>query len=210
MSPEHAELAVFVVDDDPGARSSVAALIQSHGMKVRPFASAKEFLATYDLAQTGCLVVDVRMAGMTGLELQEDCEPRINPASHRHHRLCRRADGRARCGPAGDVPAKAVCRQRAVGQHRDGAPLARRSQQLRAQRNEILARRATLTPPEVEVLEKLMAGKANKVVASELDLGLRTRGTTPGNGNEKDAGRFAGGTRASDPNDRDRRGKRVG
>ena len=54
----------------------MAALIQSHGMHVRPFASAKEFLAAYDPHQTGCLVVDVRMAGMTGLELQEELRAR--------------------------------------------------------------------------------------------------------------------------------------
>ena len=69
---------------------------------------------------------------------------------------------------------------------------AQRSQRSRARRNEILARRATLTPPEVQVLEKLMAGKANKVVASELDLSLRQPWNCADDGDEKDARRFAG------------------
>ncbi len=176
MSPEHADLAVFVVDDDPGARSSVAALIQSHGMKVRPFASAKEFLAAYNPAQTGCLVVDVRMAGMTGLELQEELRSRGSTLPVIVITGYADVPMAVRAMRAGAVTfLQKPCADNELWASIETAlRWSQRSHQLRAQRNEILARRATLTPPEVQVLEKLMAGKANKVVASELDLGLRT------------------------------------
>ena len=63
---------VFIVDDDPAARESVAALVGSHGATTKTFASAAEFLFAYSPSRRGCLVVDVRMTGMTGLELQQE------------------------------------------------------------------------------------------------------------------------------------------
>jgi FixJ family two-component response regulator len=173
MSPE---LTVFVVDDDPGARSSVAALIQSHGMAVRPFGLAKEFLAAYDPAQTGCLVVDVRMAGMTGLELQEELRARGSALPVIVITGYADVPMAVRAMRAGAVTfLQKPCADNELWASIETAlQWAQRSQQLRAQRNEILARRATLTSAEVLVLDKLLAGKANKVVASELDLGLRT------------------------------------
>src|SRR5947209_12696093 len=67
---------VFVVVDDPAARGSVAALVASHGLKVESFGSAEEFLAARDPARGGCLIADVRMTGMSGLELQEQLTAR--------------------------------------------------------------------------------------------------------------------------------------
>ncbi len=65
------ETTVFIVDDDPAARDSVAALVRSKGMPVATYASAEEFLAAFNPDRMGCLVVDVRMTGMTGLDLQD-------------------------------------------------------------------------------------------------------------------------------------------
>jgi FixJ family two-component response regulator len=53
---------VFVVDDDPTARESVTAVLATHGMAVGPYASAEEFLQSFDRTRDGCLIVDVRMA----------------------------------------------------------------------------------------------------------------------------------------------------
>ncbi|MBS0408812.1 MAG: response regulator [Proteobacteria bacterium] len=61
---------VSVVDDDQSVRESLPDLLRSFGLEVRPFASAEEFLASETLGQTGCLVLDVAMPGMSGLELQ--------------------------------------------------------------------------------------------------------------------------------------------
>src|SRR5262245_60623732 len=60
---------VFVVDDDAAARESVVALVVLKGLQARGFSSAEDFLAQYDPTQTGCVVADVRMAGISGLEL---------------------------------------------------------------------------------------------------------------------------------------------
>lgn len=62
---------VFIVDDDPAVRKSLRWLIESVGLRVRTFASGSEFLDEYDPQQPGCLVLDVRMPGMSGLDLQE-------------------------------------------------------------------------------------------------------------------------------------------
>src|SRR5512146_1499028 len=63
---------VFVVDDDESVRGSLRFLLRSAGLESRAFGSAAEFLAAYDPAQPGCLVLDVRMPGMSGLELQQE------------------------------------------------------------------------------------------------------------------------------------------
>src|SRR4029453_1779916 len=63
---------VYVVDDDPAMRSSLRWLIESVGLAVRTCSSAQEFLRTYQPSDPGCLVLDVRMPGMSGLDLQAD------------------------------------------------------------------------------------------------------------------------------------------
>src|SRR3954469_13079816 len=63
---------VFVVDDDDAVRDSLRLLLKSAGSSCEVFGSAQEFLAAYDPAQPGCLVLDVRMPGMSGLEMQHE------------------------------------------------------------------------------------------------------------------------------------------
>ncbi|HOP17703.1 MAG TPA: response regulator, partial [Gammaproteobacteria bacterium] len=65
-----AKITVFVVDDDQAMRNSLKWLIESVGMQVESHASADEFLAQYQPGRAGCLVLDVRMPGMSGLDLQ--------------------------------------------------------------------------------------------------------------------------------------------
>ena len=67
---------VFVVDDDEGVRSSLRLLLKSVGIAAQTAASAPDFLASYEADQPGCLVLDVRMPGMSGLELQEQLNVR--------------------------------------------------------------------------------------------------------------------------------------
>ena len=64
--------AVFVIDDHPGMRKSLRYLIESAGHRVETYATAKEFLERYDSSQRGCLVLDMRMPGMTGLDLLDE------------------------------------------------------------------------------------------------------------------------------------------
>jgi two-component system response regulator FixJ len=68
------EPTVFVVDDDPSVCDSLALLLQSVGRQAETFPSAAKFLEVYDAERTGCLVLDLRMQGMTGLDLQRRLE----------------------------------------------------------------------------------------------------------------------------------------
>ena len=67
---------VFVVDDNPGVRSSLHRLMQSEGLAVETYASADEFLAAFDPARPGCLLLDVRLRGASGLDLQDELRRR--------------------------------------------------------------------------------------------------------------------------------------
>jgi CheY-like chemotaxis protein len=77
---------VYVVDDDPALRESLGYLLQSEGLIVRAFEGARQFLAEYDRSTRGCLVVDVRMPEMSGLQLRTSRRRGFHVAGHRHHR----------------------------------------------------------------------------------------------------------------------------
>ena len=62
---------IFVVDDDDAVRTSLRLLLKSVGLPVESFSSAQEFLDAFDAERAGCLVLDIRMPGMSGLELQQ-------------------------------------------------------------------------------------------------------------------------------------------
>ncbi len=80
------DVTVFVVDDDDQARESVGALIRSMGLEAECFSSGEAFLESYAEDRPGCLVTDLRMLGMSGLELQETLiERRIHSAGNRDH-----------------------------------------------------------------------------------------------------------------------------
>jgi RNA polymerase sigma factor (sigma-70 family) len=167
---------VFVVDDDKAVRESLRWLIESIDLRVETYDSAKSFLAHCDADRPGCLVLDVRMPGMTGLELQEHLEARgitlpvIVITAY------------------GDVPtAVRAMRQNAVDflekPFNDGALLeliqhcierdaaARRSGALR---RGIRGKLAKLTPREREVLALVCAGKSNKEAAQQLGVSPKT------------------------------------
>ncbi len=167
---------VFVVDDDQAARESLRWLLESVGHRVSCYPSAREFLEIYDGKVPGCLVLDVRMPGMSGLELQSLllernwCLPVIIVTGH------------------GDVPmAVRAMKAGAVDflqkPYNDQALLDRIQQALElcSQRRRNLSELAQiqdnylqLTPREREVAALVVAGKANKVIAIELGLSPKT------------------------------------
>jgi two-component system, LuxR family, response regulator FixJ len=167
---------VFVVDDDEGVRNSLRFLLKSVGLATRALASAQEFLDTYKAQQPGCLVLDVRMPGMSGLELQQQLNvrgaviPVIFITGH------------------GDVPMAVEAMQQGAfdflqkpfrdqdlidriqrALERDG-----QSRAVLAQHARIRERLESLTPREREVLTLMVRGKPNKVMAAELGVSQRT------------------------------------
>lgn len=167
---------VFVVDDDAAARESVLALVGLKGVRAQGFTSAEEFLSRFSPAMTGCLIVDVRMTGMSGLQLLSQLQAKMStlPAI-------------VITGYA-DVPmaVKAMqsgamtflekpCQDQELWNAIQQALDREQSQlALRRQKGDIQARLATLTEDEVAVLRKLLEGLPNKRIAVDLDIGLRT------------------------------------
>jgi RNA polymerase sigma factor (sigma-70 family) len=167
---------VFIVDDDDAVRASLGFLLKSVGIAATSLASAQAFLAAYDPLQPGCLLLDIRMPGMSGLELQQQLNLRgaINPVIF--------------ITGHGDVPM-------AVAAMKDGAfdfvqkpfrdqdlidrvqrALARDQENRMAlsQHSKIRTRLESLTPREREVLELMTRGKPNKVMAADLGISQRT------------------------------------
>jgi two-component system response regulator FixJ len=167
---------VFIVDDDEAVRNSLRLLVKSVGLTAAALVSAQEFLASYDPLQPGCLVLDVRMPGMSGLELQQQLNlrgaviPVIFITGH------------------GDVPMAVEAMQQGAFDFlqkpfRDQDLIDRIQRALdkdRANRaelgkhNRLRERHQALTPREREVLALVMTGKANKVMAADLGLSQRT------------------------------------
>jgi two-component system response regulator FixJ len=167
---------VFVVDDDEGVRDSLRFLLKSVGLATKTLGSAAEFLATYDVDQPGCLVLDVRMPDMSGLELQQQLNlrgamiPVIFITGH------------------GDIPMAVEAMQHGAFDFlqkpfRDQDLIDRLQKALakdmedRAQlkqRDDIRTRFETLTPREHEVLVLMVRGLPNKIMAAELGVSQRT------------------------------------
>jgi two-component system response regulator FixJ len=167
---------VFVVDDDPSARDSVIELVGSMGIPAEAFASAEEFLQLYEEDRPGCLVTDVRMLNMSGVELLERLAdngsvlPVIVITAFADVPLTVRA---MRAGAV--TLLEKPCRDQELWEsvrealRRDSE---RRSQFQRVR--DIRLRLDSLSDEERQVMELMVTGKANKVIADELVMGLRT------------------------------------
>ena len=167
---------VYVVDDDEAVRDSVQWLLEGQDYRVRCFESAEAFLARYDPREVACLIIDIRMDGMSGLELQDRLNERHSPLPM------------AFITGHGDVPL-------AVDTMKKGAmdfiqkpfnedhlmPLVERmleqartsfaEHQQAASRDALLAK---LTGREAQVLERIVAGRLNKQIADDLGISIKT------------------------------------
>ena len=161
---------VFVVDDYAPGRRSISRLLRAAGFVVAAFASAQDFLAQYDPGVWGCLVLDVAMPAVTGLELQSILAekgsrlPIIFLTAHgdipKSVQAMKQGASDFLTKPVNDEDLLAAVRV-AIEKHR----ALRREQ---AELSEVRARLATLTPREREVLEYVVAGKLNKQIADDL------------------------------------------
>ena len=167
---------VFIVDDDEAVRSSLRLLLKSVGLVPSALASAREFLDKYDPAQPGCLVLDVRMPEMSGLELQEQLNlkgavlPVIFITGHGDVPMAVEA---MQAG-AFDFLQKPFRDQDLIDRIQRALDKDRTNRAALNERTLIRERLQSLTPREREVLAMVTSGKANKVVAADLGVSQRT------------------------------------
>ncbi len=167
---------IYVVDDDDQACKAVLALVQTMGLPAESFASAEEFLAAYDDHRPACLVTDVRMLGMSGLELQE----RLNELGISISVVVLTAFAstpttvRAMRNGALTLMEKPCDDDLLWEAIRAGIAADEKNWKLEQHRDAIKARLELLTPKEREVIEFMVAGNANKVIARKLDVSVRT------------------------------------
>jgi len=170
------QVTVFVVDDDRAVRESLALLVQSVGLEVETFSGAGEFLDAYQPDRRGCLITDIRMPGMSGLELQE----RLTEEGYHIPVIVLTGFGdvpaavRALKGGAVDFVEKPFNPQALLDLVQQALV---REAELREQADReanLAEHMALLTPREREVMALVVAGKANKVIAIDLSISERT------------------------------------
>ena len=171
-----AEAVVIVVDDDEAVRDSLQLMLEAEGFEPRTYESGRQLLAAPDLPEQGCLLLDVRMPGMDGLELQRALVDRkvtlpiIIMTGHGDVPIAVRA---MKAG-AVDFVEKPFAAEAMVAVIRQAIERARPSAASAGASEDLKARIESLTPREREVLDRLVAGRANKVIAFELDISPRT------------------------------------
>jgi FixJ family two-component response regulator len=171
-----AEATVYLVEDDDAVRDSLQMVLESVGHKVASYSRADAFLEDYSVDMAGCMVLDIRMPGMNGMELQRQLNARnsilpiIFVTGH------------------GDVPMAVDAMQRGAVDfvqkpYREEELLGKIQQAITAdienradleEKHKIRAKLADLTPRETQVMELMIEGKANKVIAYDLDISQRT------------------------------------
>jgi len=170
------EPTIFVVDDDQAMRNSLKWLIESIGMKVRTYSSADEFLNSFYPGRAGCLLLDVRMPGMSGLDLQahlerEECRlPVIIITGHGDVEMAVKA---MKAG-AVDFIEKPFHDEDLLSSIRKALDFDEKRRSLQSQRAQIAARLAELTPREHEVMDMVTEGHANKEIAAALGVSAKT------------------------------------
>lgn len=167
---------VFIVDDDPDVRRAVSLLICSAGLAEASYPSAQEFLDHYDPQQPGCLVLDIRMPGMSGLELQKGLNstallpPIIFITAHGEIPLATQA---IRAG-AVDFLQKPFSPQALLERIREALELDREHRFKRAVACEVQDRITHLTDREREIMGFLARGESTKKIAQQLSISPKT------------------------------------
>jgi two-component system, LuxR family, response regulator FixJ len=167
---------VYLVDDDEAIRDSLGLLLRSVGLDCEVYASALEFLGAYDPSRHCCLVADIRMPGLSGLELQQRLNeqradvPVIFITGHGDVPMAVNA---MKSG-ASDFIQKPFRDQDLIDRIHKALAKDRERRASRAEEDAIRERLATLTPRETEVMRRVVRGQANKVIALDLGVSQRT------------------------------------
>ena len=167
---------VYVVDDEEPICDSIALLLKSVGIETRTYTDPQKFLSEFDSKAGGCLIVDVRMPGMSGLELQHELNrrnstlPVIFITGHGDVPMA----VEAMHAGASDFLQKPFKDDDLIRRVQKALEQNARDRDLLLQREEIQRRWQELTPRERDVADRIANGKANKVVASECGISERT------------------------------------
>ncbi len=166
---------VFLVDDDPAISRALASAGKLLSLPVLSFSSAEQFLRCYDRSQPGCLILDIKMPGMSGLELQQKLIaegirlPVIMISGHADVRIAVEAMSRG----AVTVLEKPFRLDELLAHIRHAVEQDAEHRVAQALRDHAEARWTQLTPKEREVLELIRAGRSNKQIATDLHISLR-------------------------------------
>jgi FixJ family two-component response regulator len=167
---------IYVVDDDEAVRDSLTLLLKAVGLTGQAYSSATEFLDNHDPEQHGCLVADIRMPGMSGLDLQDELNRRGSPIPlifiTGHGDVPMAVD--AMKSGALDFIEKPFRDQDLLDRVHQALAWDKERRTENLQTLAIRERLATLTPRETEVMERVVQGQANKVIAMDLGVSQRT------------------------------------
>jgi len=167
---------VFVVDDDEGIREGLGLLLETVGQRYESYSSAIEFLDAYDASKGGCLVLDIRMPQMSGLELQEKLNeqgsllPIIFITGHGDIQMAVEAMRRG----ALDFIRKPFREQDLLDRINEALAFDAGKRKNIAERQQLVDKVAALSKREHEVFHRVAAGEMSKVIASNLGISVRT------------------------------------
>jgi two-component system, LuxR family, response regulator FixJ len=167
---------VFVVDDDPSLRRSTAWLLEGGGMAVETFSCGEAFLQTCSAQSSGCVLLDVRLPGISGIALQEELQlrgidlPVIMLTGYSEVSVAVRALQQG----AFDFIEKPFHDEQLLSCVAQALALDQHRRRIHRDRADAIERIGRLSPREREVLEGIVSGKANKVIAFDLDIAEKT------------------------------------
>lgn len=167
---------IFVIDDDPAVRDSLALLIGTQGLRVQTFESAEAFLDKFHSGEIGCLVLDIRMPETSGLALQDMLNlreiklPIIFVTGHGDLEECRRAFR----GGAVDFLTKPINSTQLLESLKKAIRLSIQQQELQAETQEVRQKLERITERELMILRHVAEGLSSKEIARALDLSPRT------------------------------------
>ncbi len=170
---------VYVIDDEQDVRDALQMLLKSIGLTVETFSSAIKFLDQYQLDWPGCIVVDIRMPGMSGIELQEKLNtlgapiPLIIISGHADVPTAVRVIQEG----AVDLIEKPFSDQLLLDKVQTAINRDHEQRQTYIEHKQVQNCYNSLTPREKEVMNEVATGKMNKVIAYELDITTRTVGS---------------------------------
>lgn len=176
MTTPQAQSTIYIVDDDEAVRDSLRWLLEANGYRVKCFSGGEQFLEAYDPDQVGVLIADVRMPGMSGLELQEALIERHAPLPIvfiTGHGDVPMAVSTMKKGAIDflEKPFNETDLRNIVARMLDDAAQRVSQAQIQKTQEAILAR---LTAREQQVLERIVAGRLNKQIAGDLNISIKT------------------------------------